>query len=222
MEKSPIRYSSLSLAIKYNCVLFPFDAAQFIRALPSDGYALSEAAPGQPPLGTRLEVNGVIGRKGNIALRLDMSRQILAVHAYTPKDVLSEMDRIELLLKREFSIENATLALYYEVLADLVVQARKNPLTQWSQQTEHVSIVQKAGEAFGTPVALWGVRFTPQGESPNQANWLDIRLQPSIHAPTGFHSVEVVFRRARREEVFAFLRKFEETLTSLVGFVEKE
>jgi hypothetical protein len=221
MGTSTLRYSQLSLSVKYSSVLFPFEPIQFLRALSKQGFILPESVGGPVPLGMRAEFSGIVGRKGEVSARLDAARQILGVHAPEVKSAVTEMDLLESLIKTEFSLDSSSLAQYYELLASLTVKAKKNPLECWQTHSAQLPIIEKAAQVIGMEVSLFGVMLTPKGEDPNRADWLDIRIQPLIQSARDHHNVEVVFRRSRRDEVFAFARKLDNTLSNLLALVEK-
>lgn len=213
-------YRQVSLAIKYNAVLFPFEAIQFLRALSKQGFILPE--PIAPvPSGMKLEFSGIAGRKAEVSVRLDQVRHVLGVSALDMKTALTEMDLLEDLVRNEFNLDSSSLAQYYEFLASLVVRAKKNPLESWYKHLGQVPIIKKASQVIGMEVSLFGVRLASKGEAPNQTNWFDIRIEPLIESATDHHIIEVTFRRSRRDEVFAFVRRFDEVLGALLSLVEQ-
>ncbi len=213
-------YRILSLSLKYNSVLFPFEAVQFLKALSKQGYLLTDPI-GPMPLGMRAEVSGIVGRKGDVAVRLDMPRQILGVSAPDAKSAVAEMDALESLVKAEFGFESSHLAQYYALLAGLTIRAKKNPIASWQAYAAQLPLIEKASQALGMKVSLFGIHLTPQGQVPNQADWCDIRIEPFTPSASDHHSVEVIFRRARRDEVFTFTRRLDDIISDLVSLVEQ-
>lgn len=220
MQALAPKYRRLSLAVKYGSVLFPFDHVQFLRALSKQGFTLPESI-GPVPLGRRLEVSGIVGRKGEVSVRLDAERQVLAVEAPDVETSLVEMDSLESLLESEFDIDSPSLAHYYEFLAGLTVKAKKNPLESWYAHFAQVPMIGEASKVLGTEVSPFGIRLAPKGEVPNQPNWFEIRIEPLVRSATAYHHIEVVYRRSSRDEVFAFVRKFEDTLSAILTIVER-
>ncbi len=216
-------YRQLSLAVKYSSVLFPFETLPFVKAIRQQGSFVTEGVMERPvPFGARLEVSGTIGRKGEISVRVEADKQILAVQAPDTNSLTTEMDSIESLLKKEFDFDSSALAHYYEFLASLTLKAKGNPLERWPVHFKAVPILKKASKVLGMEVSPFGVRLAPRGELPNQPDWFEIRIEPLVRAPTYHHDVEVIFRHSRRNEVFSFVRKFEDILGSLMSLVEEE
>ncbi len=216
------RYSELSLAVKYTSVLFPFDVVQFVKTLSKHAYIVPEQIQQFFPvtLDARVEVSGIVGRKGEVSVRVDEGRQVLAIHAPDPKTALAEMESTESLLKNEFDVDSTGLAQYYEFFAQLAIKAKKSPLQSWHAHSELVPMVKGFSDVLGTEVSLFGLRLALARQVPNQANWFDIRIEPLLRSPTTHHLVGVVFRRARRDETFEFVAKFGEILPRLVSMVD--
>lgn len=219
MEQHLPVYRRLSLAVKYNTVLFPFDSIHFIRALSKRGFVVPESV-GPVPFGTRAQVSGVVGRKGNISVRVDTDRYIVGVEAPVIEQVLDEMDAVENLLAEEFDLQSPRLAHYYEFLADMTIRARRNPLESWPMHFSTTSIMGRFAEVLGMDVAPFGVRLVARGVVPDQPDWLELRVEPSIQSPTDHHFVEVVFRGSDRAAVSEFIRKFEASTRNLLSVVE--
>jgi hypothetical protein len=222
MSKEILRptYRLLSLAVKYHSVLFPFDVYPFLRELSQQGFILPE--PLEPvPLSSRFEVSGIVGRKEDIAVRLDTSRQVLGVYASSVNAALAGMDTLEALLKNELAFDSPGWAQYYEFLADLTIRTKKNPLESWQTHFAHTSIIEKFSEVLGGSVFPFGIRLAIVGETPNQVNWFDMRIEPSIQSATSHHFVEVIFRRSDRDKVIAFVRRFENILSQLFAQIEQ-
>ena len=169
-----------------------------------------------------MEISGIVGRKGEVSVRIDANRQILGVHAPDINSLTTEMDSIESLLKNEFDLDSSSLSHYYEFLAGLTIRAKGNPLESWPTHFIAVPILKKASAALGMEVSPFGVRLTPTGEVPNQVNWFEIRIEPLVGSAAHHHSIEVIFRHSQRNEVFAFVQKFEDVLGALMSLVEEE
>ncbi|MDO8673784.1 MAG: hypothetical protein Q7O66_20430 [Dehalococcoidia bacterium] len=214
-------YQQLSLSVKYTSVLFPLDTLQFLRAVSKQGFIIPDSIE-QVPFGTRVEISGLIARKGDISVRVDSNRQVLGVQAPNVNSVLDEMDSIESLLKTELDLDSHALADYYELLASLTIKAGRHPLECWETHFAEAPILNKFSDVLGTDVSLFGVRLAVRGEVPNQPDWLEIRIEPSVQSPQKHHSVQIICRHSRRDEVFAFGRKLEDTLRNLISLVEQK
>ena len=211
---------SLALSVKYASVLPPFDTGQFLRAVAEAGFFLPE--PIGPVLpGQRLETRGTVARKAEISIRFDSERQILGVNAPDVDTLIKEMTSTESLLKSEFDFDSPSWAHYYEFLASLTVRAKSNPLKSWYTHFAQVPIMMEFSEVLGTEVCPFGIKLAAKEQGPNQPDWFDIHIQPLFQSPANRHMVEIVFRRSRREEVFAFVQGVEGTVSRLLSLIEK-
>ena len=216
-----VGYRQLSIAVKFSSVLFPFDTIQLLRTLSKQGFVLPEQISRPVTIGMRLEISGIVGRKGEVSVRVDEPRQVLGVSGPDTKSVLTEMDSLESTLKAELGFDSSSSAHYYEFLASLIMRANKNPLESWQSHFAQTPILRKISEVVGSEVSVFGLRVGSKGEVPNQANWFDIRIEPLVQSAKEHHSIEVVFRHSRRGEVIAFVRKFDDMLTAILSLVEK-
>jgi hypothetical protein len=173
------------------------------------------------PLGARIEVSGVVARKGEIAIRIDPERQVVAVHTLDPGMAVTEMELIESLLRDKEGVDSPSLALFYELLADVTVRASANPVESWRTGLGNEGFFQQVSQVMSEQVAPFGVRLAPAGRVPDGADWFDVRIEPRVLAPTQFHAISIVFRKHSREATFDFVRNLDGTLGQLVSLVEK-
>jgi len=151
---------------------------------------------------------------------LDADRPFLSVNALETETALAEMESLEALLKDELDFESSDRVLFYEFLANLSVKAKRDPLEIWRQESAQIQVLKKFWKELGTDVSLFGVRISPSGEIPNQANWFEVRFEPSVTLPKAHHFVQIIYRRSRREEVFEFVKQFDGFLTRLLTSLE--
>lgn len=220
MATALLQYRQLSLSLKYRSVLFPFEPLQFIHILSRNSFIPTDIPP-TVPLGMRADVNGVVARKGDVGIRMDTGRLILAVHGTDPKTCVTEMEALDDLIQEEFGLENPREAQYYELLAGVAMKAQTSPLASWQKRGNEFPFANKAAAIIGWDVAPFGVRLCPKENIPNDPDWFDIRVEPLVQSATRQHSVEIVFRRAKRDEVFAFVSALDSTITRLLALVEE-
>lgn len=218
---NPLEYQSLTLSVKYISVLFPFDSLRFLKALLKQGYLKPEGDIPQAPFGGRIEVNGVIGRKGDISIRVDSRKNIVGVQAQDPETVLSEMETIEALLSKAFDFDSAGSAHYYEFLVTAYIKAEENPLDIWASHSEQTPLMDEFSQVLGMDVYPFGVKLSCRGETPMGPNWLEFRINPLVQAVTTYHQVETIFRNSDRDAVFRFIQKFDQYTHELLSKIEK-
>ena len=214
-------YRNLSLAVKYGSVLFPFDVTQFLQTLSKQGFILPEELMQPVPFGKRLDVSGFVARKGEITVRINTNRYVVAVNAADVKTVVTEMDAVDSLLGNELDFDSSGLVQFYEFSAGLTTKAKRSPLDSWHTHFSQVPIINEFSKILETEVAPLGFRLSESGQTPNQPNWFDIRIAPLIQSAENYHLVEVVFRNSDRDKVFDFARGFEGTLIALLSLIEQ-
>ena len=216
----PLTYHQLSLSIRFNTVLFPFDAAQFFRALEKNGFVLDDKIA-STPFGARIEVSGFVARKVDTSIRIDTNRQVLAVHCPDPNIAVEQMTLLESILMKEFGLDASTLAEFYEIIVNVTQDASVNPIAGWSKRYENDPLTHMVSRLIGKPVFPFGAKFATQSVVPNHTDWFEIEVSPFVIAPTEKHNIEIVYRNANREDVFGFMRRLENILHELVELVEK-
>jgi len=216
-----INYLQLSLAVVYDSVLFPFDINQLIKMLPSHGFVPTEDMPRIFPVGGRAEITGIVAGKGDIFIRIETPRRIVAVHASSIDSVVFEMESLEDLIRKVFDVDGPNMAKYYESVAAVTIKTDQNLLENWASYHEKLPLLKEASKIIGAEASLFGVRLAPVGQGPNQPNWFDIRIEPFVDMPTDYHSIQVIYRRSNRQEVMEFVKSLEKSLTALASLVEQ-
>jgi hypothetical protein len=222
---SPItpQYFTVSLAVKYGSVLFPFDIGKFVLALSREGFLLPESLEDTIlalPLRRRLGLSGIVARKPDLAVRVDQEAQVVAIHAVDARAALREMEAVEVLLKEQFAVVSQSLAQYYEFMASMTVRAGVDPSEAWTALLSQTSVVEEASKVLRKDLSPFGLRLVPKGSVPNQTDWFDIRIEPEMHAPDSYHYIDVIYRNSDRADVFAFVRNLEKAVKALVSIVE--
>ncbi|MGH7204579.1 MAG: hypothetical protein ACREI2_00060 [Nitrospiraceae bacterium] len=221
MESKTHTYRQVSLSVRYNSVLFPFDTIQFLSTISKEGFLQQQQPVGPLPPGVRIEASGIVGRKGAVSVRIDADRLIFGVNAPDVETVLSEMNTLESLLKSAHSFESSSLAKFYELLAGITIKAKKNPVECWRSHFAEVPVLKKMSQLLERRISPFGVRLAPSGELPNQTNWFEIHIVPNVPLSTDYHDVEVVYRHSSREDVFTFAKKLDAVLSAILSIVEQ-
>lgn len=216
---TPITYRQLSLALRFCTALFPFDTARFLNVLQTAGYVVLDQIA-EVPFGARIEISGIVARRADVSVRVDGDKQILGVHCPNPAQAVDELSALEALVSKEFGLDFEKNVLFYELLATGEVKAAKNPQAQWQHYLSTAPVIEKMSGVLGKKVYPYGLRLVPQGTVPTSENWFEIRIEPTILSPENLHSLQVVFRNPRRDEVYEFVRRFETLMHELLGVIE--
>jgi hypothetical protein len=215
----PIRYRTLALSIRFDAVIFPFETLTFLRGLGEMGYAFPE--PPQPPLGARVDLGGVLGRKGGVSVNLDVDKMIVGVNASDPESLVGEFEGVEGLIEQKLDIKSQDIAKFYEVLAGAVVDSGNPPLEAFARASSEMPVLGRLSPILGSPLAPFGIRVSAPGQEPNQVDWFEVNICPDIQSGSRAYSVEVVFRRGARGDVVTFARSISEKIESLVAALER-
>jgi hypothetical protein len=69
--------------------------------------------------------------------------------------------------------------------------------------------------------APYSVSIVPNGLSPNNKNWFDIRIEPRFTMPTHSYNIDVVYRNENCENVLSFSELVNSKIHSLIEIIEE-
>jgi hypothetical protein len=214
-----------NLAVVYDSVLFPFEVLAFLRSLSKRAYLVPDPIAADilaPPHGARVETGKLVARKADILLALDTDRKTMIVSAPVPPTAADEMEDLEALLRDELGIDATQFARFYELSCSLTATGTTNPLQSWAASLQQVPMLSRIPAIVGTEITPFGLRFVGKDQTPTQSEWLDIRIEPRVLAPTTHHYADVVFRHPDRTRVLQFARNLERTVQALIALLEEQ
>lgn len=214
-----VTYRQIQLSARYSSVLFPFDTIQFLRLLENNSFLLIEQLA-EIPIGGRLEVGGIIARKGSASINIDTNKMVLGVAGATTVEVADELDRLESLLQKEFGFDGATRSMFYEFIVNCSLKGRGNMVETMGLHFAETPMLKKLSGLIGKDVSVFAARLGAKGISPNDPNWFDFQIEPMVAAPSDHYQIRVVYRNAHRGDVFSFVRKFDASLRGLREIIE--
>jgi hypothetical protein len=223
VQTSGYRYRNARLIDSYGTVLFPFDAASFVAELDRHDYLLaSELVQEGPGLtAQRIEVSGVVARKGDVSVYLNTERHSMGVISRNPAILVEELDPLHAILRENLGLDLTAALRYCEFVASLVVPTQSNPLEGVHRHFGDHPLLRSISEILGTPVAPFGVRLGAALQTPNQVDWTELKVEPVVSAAASQYTVEAIFRRAAVEEVFAFASEFNTILAAVLSALEE-
>lgn len=216
-KPAPVRTVStrVALSVRTNSVIFPLDATQLLKDLTSEGFI-------PPDLPENVRVTPIEVRKGETRIRFDAEKMVLGVTSPNPKDAVSQFSWLESRVKSEFSFDTVATAHYYELVANLLVRATRNPLETWSKRVHGLAGLAPFSELFGLDLAPFGLRLFGAGQVPNSTEWFEVRMEPQIPNTTTQHFIQIIYRSARREMVVDFTNRLDDRVSRLLGTLEQE
>jgi len=173
------------------------------------------------PARARLQVDGIVGQKGNVFVELHTTRNLLALHTPTAKDAVAEIEGIDCLLTNEFGLDLSQVIWYYEFGASLIIKALSNPVEIWADRFQDLPLIGEFSQILGMDLAPLGVRLAKKGKAPNSDDWFDLQIIPQIQAGETRHLVQFVFRSPKRDEFLVFIKRFDRVLGQVMDLIEK-
>ena len=216
-----IASQDVHLAVRYNTLHFPVNPGDLARIVPHTGYVVTQEEILSAPFGGRVSFAGRLAKKGEIELRMDTERGILALRGPDADSVLGEFNWLEDLLQQKFAFDSVAAARFYELLSEFIVESTGNPLTALARHFQGVPVLERASEVLGFPVSSYTSRMFHTGQDPNDLNWAEIRIEPYVPAASTRFLVNVVFRNEHREPVTEFLDGLRQKVIKLVDGVER-
>ena len=214
-------YRQLRLTCRWRTLFPPIEPLRLAMSLEELGYVIPDGIVRSAGLGMNVTVdNGVIARKGSIAVIATPDRGFLGLAARDPDSLTTEFLALEEFLESHHNIDQKAIALFYEFHAVLTVAAQRPPEQAWPSHFADVPYVRKASEIIGYNLSPFGLRLASQGQHANSEEWIEVRIEPSVLSVNPEHTVESIFRRRDRDEVVGFAHRFEETLFELLQLVE--
>lgn len=210
-----------SLTVRWNTVLFPFTPIDLVHLMPQLGYVQPENVQQWLTVRPTVDVEGgVIGRKGRIAVQINVERNYVGLYARDLEDALQEFGRLEEALQSDLDIDVQEKALFYEFTTNAVASTGHSPLEAFHSQLDGGHFLTRASEIVGTDLGTYGVRLTDQLADPNQVNWTDFKIEPAVHAAHRQYLINVVYRRNSREPVLKLVESFDEVISRLIEAIE--
>lgn len=208
------------LGAHYGTVLFPFDLWRFLLKLGSVGYVVPRELRTALP-GGQFNADGPVARRMDSVVVVRSAANSLQVADVGPAACLDDLNRIEQLLLSELEFDSRAAARFYELVAEIDVKAAASPIKAWARLSASTAIVSTLSRVFGADLGVFGVRLVPAGSVPNQEEWLDVRLEPSVQEPERAHYLQTVFRSRNRLDVETFIANLDERVKRLVELVEQ-
>jgi hypothetical protein len=200
-------------------VLFQLDTLSLLRELQSScGFVMSPEAA--KFVGTSNNVGGdPLARKGDLFFGIEIEKHVVRLRGPDPTAVRNEWKSVIELVESRFEMDMSR-AWFFEFQTSLHASASADPTVVFSNGATN-ELMKGAAAVFGRDTGLFGLRFsTPK--DPNDADWFEVRIEPSLRAATREYSLNVVFRSAQRKDVDAFVESIDHTLSELIDLVERD
>ena len=194
------------------------DLYEVAEALESLGYAI--VAP-LPPKRFRVSIggSGPIASKGSVVVDVNSDTMVVGVSAPSPEECVREFIAVERAIRSR--IEALRETHFYELLAEIEARIGTDPTELMERALRGSPIVEELSRALGEPLTVFGIRLARAGASPEDSEWIDIEVVPSLARPRTSLSVAIVYRSRDRERVLdvgrSVLRLVEDALQRLAA-----
>lgn len=171
------------------------EVAEVLRGL---GYTIT--AP-LPPKGFKVSIggSGPIASRGNVVVDVNSDRMVIGVSAPEPEECISEFVMVEKAITSR--IEALKEVYFYELLAEIEVKSYVEPMEFMKKVSSRNALVEELSKALGEPLFVFGYRLAREGTSPEESEWVDIEVIPSLARPRSSLYIAIVYRSREREKV---------------------
>ncbi|MCD6208689.1 MAG: hypothetical protein J7J67_00655 [Thermoproteales archaeon] len=155
----------------------------------------------------------------DLTVDIDTDRGLIGLTTLHPPLAVKEYGKIERSIKKEI-MPNLRIH-YYEILAELLIKARKSPIKAFSELTRKTKLLEELGKKTGLKPAIFGLRIAPQGEIPDSPNWYDIEVIPHLVKPNKEYYVSIVYRSPNLKEIEDFIQNLQKIISILIHTIEE-
>lgn len=219
-----IDFVRLSLGVRWDAVLFPFEQWKFLDILPEHGYSLDDPESNlRSPFGMQASISGQVAKKGgDIKLSLNSQKPQLVIEGPNPAVLAEEFQQIESVLSAELKFDSESQSSEHECDASLLVSTDQSPLKSLSEFWSGYPRLESIGSLIGLEDACTNssLRLVSLGRSPLDRDWFELRVDPSVQSPDRNYFCVAVYRNPDREKVFHFLDRLQATITNLISRIE--
>ena len=208
------------ISTRLNYLLFPIDGQELIEAVAKIGYKV-------PPLPAPLDIHATVGftgsfaQNGEVVLDGSADRSILGVTAKSYDQAIKAFDELSSLILKVLKVNLEKGSRFYEIQADLKFDSTGNPLESISSTFKRNQFMSNVAKILKQDISMFTLRFVTEGKVPNQEEWLDITIEPSIIMPNQRYNISVVFRSKDKSTVEKFGESLESNILSIIKTIEK-
>lgn len=216
------RYLRMVLSVRWDTLLLAVDPFVLAQTLEESGYVIPDVMKNVHLSGDANVDNGIVARKGSIAVQLAADRPVVAVFAADPESALIEFTRLEHIITDQMGFDSQERAEYYEVGCRLVMHGPNqsiDTIRRFVGKPQGVALIE---DIFDAPLGISGMTLTLPGLTPLSTDWTEVHVDPLVRsAREDEYAIEVVHRRSDRNQVVEFVEQMESRLTQLLTVMAK-
>lgn len=201
--KDKTKIERFSFAVRLQGLFFPLGFGDIVQVLDHAGFTVAAPLKQTPllPAGGQIVVAGRIAEKQDIKFNVEPDKGVVSLDGKTVDGVLSEFDAIEGLVLKEFAVDFKQSARFYEFVADLSISVDKNPIATIGKLFSDSKTISFLSTILKDEVGNYGVRLVKKGQTPNQEEWWEYRIEPLISKANTTYYCNVIYRSPDKTKV---------------------
>jgi hypothetical protein len=222
-QENPVNMIRMSLLVRWRTILFPFEQSQLIKQLPENGYVLTDEIRNRiPSYGARVEVTGVVARKGDVSLIFDTSRPGFQIEGADNESMVDELDILEGMISDSFNVESESIARFYEVDAQALIRSRKSPIEVVRLYGADAGKFEQIGDIIGIETGAYGFKISSMMSQPSDEDWFEMLLEPNSRSPHTDYFAYLILRKNNRMKVTDIARRIKLVFQQVIERLEQE
>ncbi len=196
-----LKYSRIGAKYLSFAYINLYDVLAILREL---GYKTSEKIP--PPIFRRgLGGSGPIATKGDVIVDVDTNRHVLGVSTQDLELLISEFSIIEEALSSR--LRGYSRPQFYEAMIEFEVSVESVNFFSLINKMSNLPLVTAVSKTLGVDAGLIGLRIGLKDARPEDDEWMDIEIMPSMLKTDNILYVSVLLRSREKEKVYETIRK---------------
>jgi hypothetical protein len=212
---------SNSMLVRTDFVLFPLDTQDFLSALSKAGYGITPRRDiPQPPIGAKIDISGVLARKGQVVVNVDTNSQTIAAQGPSPWEVAAIFDELDRILNTELSINTRENSKFFECSSSYNIIPTNSPMRSMSK-IDRPELNSKFASILDQDITNYSLHICSPAKTVNQPNWFDMEIRPVGNKSDTTYELFSVFRKTEKTVVSNFLHSIEEKIRNIIRTIDQ-
>lgn len=215
MINTSLKY--LRIGVKYLsfAAINLYDVIMILEGL---GYKNTAKLP--PPAFRRsLGGRGPIAVKDGVIVDVDTDKHILGVSAPDPDLLISEFNTIEEALTTR--LRGYSRPQFYEAMAEYEVSAEAIDFYSLFEKISNLPPVLAVSDTLNINAKLIGLRIGLKGARPEEDEWMDIEIMPSLLKTDNTLYISILHRSKKKEKILTTIKKASNIATAIANSLIK-
>ncbi|MCH8915847.1 MAG: hypothetical protein IIA82_08415 [Thaumarchaeota archaeon] len=212
------------LSVRYRYVIFPFVTGDLQNALARtkmDYVLIPPPKTGPTPIGVSLDWNGIIGKKGNVAIQFDSLPQVIGVDGSDLNESINVFLEILDIVKTSIEPTIDENAIFYELLSNYAIETGENPMERLGKIKPEGNLNEKIKNIIQEPVLNYGFHIYSSDKKIQSSDWFDINIQPAARSSEKTFDVMTVYRNKDKSKVEKFVSNHDDYIRKIFDELNK-